>query len=194
MILFSLFSSPVLLITIALFTVTNISCATKQADNSSRVESIEEVSSMIKRNDGTFLVKCIDGSEEVRTSGEVLANNVCITRAGGGNAGTCVNKAYRGPFNSAQATELCKGASGDGPADCGITAYAGPLNIEQALKLCARTGTLGRGECVVKAYHGPFNIAQAIRLCQNAYSVKNADCGIEAYKTNNSEQAVEICK
>src|SRR5690606_12578513 len=59
---------------------TSMSCSNQE--NLSDTESISDVVSMVRQADGTFQVHCADGSTEVRSESEVLANRVCLGSSG----------------------------------------------------------------------------------------------------------------
>ena len=49
------------------------------------VESLSDVSSMVRLADGTFQVSCRDGRSEIRSEADILANRVCLGGGGGGS-------------------------------------------------------------------------------------------------------------
>ena len=49
------------------------------------IESLSDVSSMVRLADGTFQVSCRDGRSEIRSEADILANRVCQGGGGGGS-------------------------------------------------------------------------------------------------------------
>ncbi len=115
--------------------------------------------------------------------------------SGGGDPVDCVNKAYNGPFSSAQARELCEGATSVAPAECAIKAYNGPFSSANSILLCKHARSTGPVECAIKAYNGPFSSDQSLRLCSGNGSIRRAECAIKAYNgPYSSEESIQICQ
>lgn len=67
----------------------------KQRTANSQQKSVEDVSSMVQQQDGTFRVTCFDGRIEIRTAQEIRENRVCIRGGGGGGGGGGTNGLLR---------------------------------------------------------------------------------------------------
>ncbi|MCO5143269.1 MAG: hypothetical protein M9962_09295 [Oligoflexia bacterium] len=119
-----------------------------------------------------------------------------IEEKGNGNAGSCVNKAYSGPFSKSESIQLCDGARNNGPADCALLAYSGPFSKSESIKLCQGVRSKGPGECAILAYQGPFSKTESLELCNHPRATKQtAQCALEAYAGPYSKsESIKICK
>lgn len=113
-----------------------------------------------------------------------------------GNAASCAQLAYSGPFSRDECTELCAGARNNGPAECALLAYKGIYTKSESLSLCQRARSAGPAECAKLAYSGPFSRAETLTLCSNPRATTSiAECALEAYAgVYSREESIELCK